>query len=252
MSTGGAQVNVIPRDGGNRFGGAFFLSLSGHQLQGNNVTDALRAQGVKSTNGLHELHDYNVMVSGPIIKDRVWFITSHRLWGKTESIGDLYEEVNPAAWVYTPDLSKPVLAPEHDRAHQGRVTAQVSAKDKIAGSWDWQYAHASNNQGRLSPTDSAWEVKGNALLSRGKAVPGVLQSGPIESGLFEAGFSRTVFEMDNFAAETSPGVTLPGGHLRPDIGLGRRIMLRHQHGACCRLAAKPRLWAGVAARHWRS
>ena len=47
----GVVVNLIPKDGGNRFGGTFFGTATGHQLQADNLTDALRALGTRTTSG---------------------------------------------------------------------------------------------------------------------------------------------------------------------------------------------------------
>ena len=43
-STGGAQVNIISRDGGDRFMGTFFLAGTSHGLQADNLTDDLQDQ----------------------------------------------------------------------------------------------------------------------------------------------------------------------------------------------------------------
>ncbi|HKE87790.1 MAG TPA: TonB-dependent receptor [Vicinamibacterales bacterium] len=44
--TGGPIANIIPRSGGNAFNGNFFMSGTSSNLQGNNVTDTLRGQGI--------------------------------------------------------------------------------------------------------------------------------------------------------------------------------------------------------------
>ena len=40
------RVNIIPKEGGNRFSGSAFVNFANDTLQGNNVDDALRAQGM--------------------------------------------------------------------------------------------------------------------------------------------------------------------------------------------------------------
>ena len=44
--SGGPVINVIPKSGGNTPSGAFFFSFANSGLQGNNLTDELRAQGI--------------------------------------------------------------------------------------------------------------------------------------------------------------------------------------------------------------
>src|SRR5262245_8601505 len=48
-SSNGAIVNVIPRDGGNRFSGTIFATGATHNLQSGNLTPALQAVGTKTT-----------------------------------------------------------------------------------------------------------------------------------------------------------------------------------------------------------
>src|SRR4029077_19235432 len=43
---GGVRVNIIPKEGGNRYSGSLFGNYANHSLQANNVTDALKAQGI--------------------------------------------------------------------------------------------------------------------------------------------------------------------------------------------------------------
>ena len=43
--SGGPVINVIPKSGGNTPSGAFFFGFANSGLQGNNLTDELRAQG---------------------------------------------------------------------------------------------------------------------------------------------------------------------------------------------------------------
>src|SRR3954471_15072421 len=56
-SLGGAQVNGIPKDGGNRFRGSLFFGGTGAKLQGNNLDDHLRSQGMTSVNTVKSVYD---------------------------------------------------------------------------------------------------------------------------------------------------------------------------------------------------
>ena len=48
--TGGMQLNVIQRDGGNRFSGGFGYSYSGPDLETNNVSAELTARNLDPRN----------------------------------------------------------------------------------------------------------------------------------------------------------------------------------------------------------
>ena len=75
--TGGLNINMVPREGGNRFSGT--SSLGVERWQSNNFTQALKDQGVTVTDQLGDYHDFDVTFGGPIKKDRMWFFLTGRL-----------------------------------------------------------------------------------------------------------------------------------------------------------------------------
>src|SRR5262249_33440734 len=68
-ATGGAQVNIISRDGGNQLSGSVFLAGTGHGLQANNLTADLQAQGLTSVNSIRTIYDGNLLLGGPVPHD---------------------------------------------------------------------------------------------------------------------------------------------------------------------------------------
>jgi hypothetical protein len=78
---GGANINVIPKSGGNTLKGSAFYSVTGKGywdgFTGSNITDELRAQGVTDPT-LNKLNDFNADAGGPFIKDRLWWFGSFR------------------------------------------------------------------------------------------------------------------------------------------------------------------------------
>ena len=130
-SLGGAMVNAIPRDGGNQFSGTFFVAATNHRLQGDNFTDDLRAQGLRSVNGIREMHDFSVAVGGPIFQDKLWFFTAHRSSGMKKRTANLFYDSNGADFFFTPDVGRPVEPLDTIRSHTLRLTWQATAKDKL-------------------------------------------------------------------------------------------------------------------------
>ena len=49
--SGGARINMIPRDGGNTFSGDVYLGGMSGAWQSNNITDALKARGLPLWSG---------------------------------------------------------------------------------------------------------------------------------------------------------------------------------------------------------
>src|SRR2546425_3528201 len=59
VSGGGVRINMIPREGGNRFSGSLFVGGTDGKWQGNNVTPALTARGLKGGNRVTHIYDIN-------------------------------------------------------------------------------------------------------------------------------------------------------------------------------------------------
>lgn len=195
-STAGAVINMIPRDGGNIFSGSFFTTGSNAAMQGNNLTEKLKAQGLNSVNTTRLTFDANAYVGGPLVRDKLWFMVDSRVWGRTQGIPDLYEDSNLDDWVYTPDRSKPVRAPERDRQHDGRLTWQASAKDKFTFHYGWQTYHSSNNQGLLSVANTSWERRGNAYCPETHLYQSTWTRPQSNRILFEAGVTAMDFDIN--------------------------------------------------------
>ena len=78
VSGGGVRINMIPKDGGNKFSGQGFVGGTNGAWQSNNVTDELRAKGLRTGSRVAKISDVNVGFGGPIKRDRLWFFTSWR------------------------------------------------------------------------------------------------------------------------------------------------------------------------------
>ena len=76
--TGGLNMNLVPKDGGNRFSGGAKATKSPKQWQGNNLTDGLRARGVSAVDKIDDFWEFNVEQGGPILQDKLWFYAAFR------------------------------------------------------------------------------------------------------------------------------------------------------------------------------
>ena len=137
---GGVQVNVIPKSGGNTFTADLFGTYADENFQNTNASDEVLARGLSANtiNKLNETSDFNVSVGGPIMRDKLWFYTSHRSWRSSTFVAGLYENKDPFSVTYEPDLSRPALNDYEGRHHTLRLTWQAAAKHKFNLSYDWQ------------------------------------------------------------------------------------------------------------------
>ena len=130
-------VNVIPKEGGNRFTGYFYGSQTTEGMVSNNVNSALKAEGV-SVAGIRKSWDYTPAVGGPIMKDKLWFYNSWRIAGIQTYQPGLYLNTTPKGWAYTPDLSQPAWV-EQTYGNGGiRLTWQASPRNKFSAFTDWE------------------------------------------------------------------------------------------------------------------
>jgi hypothetical protein len=147
METGGVQVNVIPREGGNRFSGTVFAGGTWSALQGNNFTEDLRARGLPTGNSIAKLWDYNPGAGGPILRDRVWFFSAWRYNGEETYSGGFTNANagNPNRWDYVLSDEKARFWREQHSLNL-RLTWQITPKHKVSGFYDDQWRCACPSQ----------------------------------------------------------------------------------------------------------
>ena len=129
---GGVRINLIPKEGGNRFSAFFFGNFSNSSLQSNNLSDELIARGLKSVNKINKLWDFNPAVGGPVMKDKLWFFASFRHLVDEYAVADMYYPKDPKAYIYEADRTRPAVNDSWLSSTGLRLTWQASAKNKFA------------------------------------------------------------------------------------------------------------------------
>jgi len=153
--TGGATINIVPRTGGNRFAGNYYMTYT----QGDYDTDgSLRGGGFfggswfSKNNGSHPeiangyplIRDYDTSgaFGGPIKRDRLWFFSAARAWQKdawSSQVDRIWDNKNAGIWGqnYQPDRSAgPLTLMNMTRNVNARITLQASQKNKVNFFWD--------------------------------------------------------------------------------------------------------------------
>jgi len=133
VAGGGVRVNIIPKDGGNRFSGSGFFNFANDKLQGGNVDDALRTQGIQTADSILKIYDTSAALGGPIMKDKLWFFTAHRFWGYQQIRTNTFYESDQSTFVFTPDLNRPGTETQQNESSDIRLTWQMSPKNKLSG-----------------------------------------------------------------------------------------------------------------------
>jgi hypothetical protein len=131
-ATGGVRVNIIPKEGGNRFKGGFYNSWTNSSLQSDNFTDELKAQGLVGIDTIERMWDIHPEFGGPVLQDRMWFYGHYRYWGADKKVADSFYSRGGNPLVYNADPSNPGLQVTTQSSANLRVTTQASRKNKIS------------------------------------------------------------------------------------------------------------------------
>src|SRR5262245_1095582 len=141
-TTGGPQMNIIGKQGGNLFSGSFFVSGSGDNFVGSNLSAAQEAQGLTVPLVPLKLWDVNPSVGGPIIRDKLWFFGTYRYQMNRQSVASMWVNKNagdPTKWTYAPDLANQAVDDGTWKNGSVRLTWQASPRNKIQAWSDVQY-----------------------------------------------------------------------------------------------------------------
>jgi hypothetical protein len=166
--TGGINMNVVPKTGGNTFSGQIFGSAAGPWSQGDNLDDELTGFGIANPPTLHKLWDLSGSVGGPIKRDRVWFWATVRDVGSHVDVAGLYANKNAGdatKWNYEQDTSITVRNATARTIINGRVTAQVTPRNKVGFYLDHQLncdqsAYSRDSGDTCRPAGSDWVATG--------------------------------------------------------------------------------------------
>jgi len=140
--TGGPQMNIVGKQGGNMFAGSVFVNFSGSGLQGSNVTPEQKAQGLTVASALKSLWDFNPSYGGPIVRDRLWFFGTFRYQGNRQYVANIFTNKNagdPSKWTYDPVLSEQAVDDGTWKNGSLRLTWQPTTRNKINFWMDEQY-----------------------------------------------------------------------------------------------------------------
>jgi hypothetical protein len=153
--TSGVILNVIPRDGGNTFSGQFSASGANDAMQGSNYTQKLKDAGLKTPSELLKVYDINPMGGGRIIRDKLWFYLTYRQTGGERTVPGMWinkNAGNPNAWTVDFDRTKPAFDDNLERNGIGRLTWQISPRNKVSAHWSEQYTASSIKGGGTGTT----------------------------------------------------------------------------------------------------
>jgi hypothetical protein len=178
MAQGGIRVNMIPKDGGNTFRGVVLGNYTTGSWQANNLRSNLAGDLTFNTNNrltnisvIDKIWDFNPSVGGPILKDKVWWQGTFRHWGVNKTTADsFFNALGATSLRYVADTGRPGIDDGHIVSRAGRVTWQVSQKDKLSYYHDYQskYRNHWGISALVSPEASGVQVTPTSFVSVSK------------------------------------------------------------------------------------
>ena len=133
---GGANINVVPKSGGNNIKGEALYSATGRGLwhshpgfwASSNVTPELRGQGITDST-LQRLTDFNANAGGPFVKDRLWWFFSFRNYSTIEA--------TPGYTVVKSDGSLTNPFDSNLRNYTYSTKYQINKNNQLSGFWTY-------------------------------------------------------------------------------------------------------------------
>jgi hypothetical protein len=244
--SGGVQMNIVPRDGGNTFSGSFSTSHTTPSFQADNLNDDLRARGLSFSSSLKKHYDTGGAFGGPVLRDRLWFFAGTRFGANQQyQQGNYFNKLqnqrvgtDPVYRVtfYEPDLSRPAFTDDYYRDFSLRLTWQASKRNKFVASYEaqpncscfWPILELGpqNNVQGTPEAVGAHNYKVNYL-------PLVTWTSTVSSKLLlEAGASANVFDNETMRTDPSVGTdTIAITELSTNFRYGSRALsLTHAGG----------------------
>ena len=207
--TAGLVMNIVPRSGGNTVRGSAFAAGSGNALQSDNLTPALRDQGVMAPTPLTGVYDFEATLGGPIARDGLWYFVNAHTGGSTKASSNVFYNLNagdPSRWLYAADPARPEYSDRTFENASARLTWQITPRHKVTGFWDAQAlcrTCTGATPGLAEPARVSPEAVG--VLGRPLTVAQATWSAPLTNHLLvDAGFGGTFFGVGNFEREPNP------------------------------------------------
>jgi hypothetical protein len=222
---GGPVMNLVPKSGGNRFAGQVFMNVAGDWSRGDNIDDSLRNLQTPITLGPGVIHSYDINPSfgGPIMKDKLWFWGAFRKFDTAQGVEGIFANkfaLDPAHWDYQKDTSIAARNVQGRNIYQGRITAQVTPKNRVMFTHEYQLRCEGST---LTTAGDGCRQRGTDWIALGSTtqspeantgyfklpyyVTQATWTAPVTSKiLFEAGYTRFAYWTNN-----GPGAVPPDG-----------------------------------------
>ncbi len=193
-SSGGVRMNMIPREGGNRWSGDFKIVNRPGAWQSSNLTDRHKARGLTAGNAIDRIIDYAVSFGGPIKKDKLWVFGTTRYFSVNNYIANTFF-----------DDGSQGIDDQFILNGMARLTWQATPRNKFSAYFDEIHKYRGHDmQANYDP-----ETAGTVWNSPAYHTTAIKWTSPVSSSLFlEAGYSNNT---EYYTNEYREGIEQPRG-----------------------------------------
>ncbi len=157
MPRRGILVDAILKSGGNEFHGMANVYGSSGALEATNVTDELRAAGVRGAQKLHTLRDFSGNFGGRIIRNKLWFFVGGRWEGyDREALDAFYDD------------GSPILLNTWMPYHLEKLSYQATPGNRFTGFYHVATDNQRRGASKFVPAESRELAHGPVTLTKGE------------------------------------------------------------------------------------
>jgi hypothetical protein len=168
VSVPGISMVAVLKSGGNDFHGTYSASIQRPELEANNLSDELRAQGLSQTQPLKYYYDVAGDLGGRIIRDKMWF---YGAWNRQERVSQLLgfaDGPGPDGRYLTADDPP---ADYHSSLTVGtmKVSYQLSKANRLIAVWQPSLKlQPQNGAGRFRPLEATRDYRNPTSIYKGE------------------------------------------------------------------------------------
>ena len=208
----GTNWIAIVKSGGNDFHGGYFASGDHSKLQGHNLDDALRAQGITTGSSLRYVWDLGGDLGGRVVRDTLWFYGALRDQKRSNNvIGYIQDAGTDKRYGTGDDVPGYIDLSLTNQTAKG--TYQASKSYKVVGFYQRNLKYEPQSTAdRFTPFEATYDYSFPTRATKGE-----LQATPTDRMLFNVLFGRQWYDADRYP---QPGTDVPGNPRRMDRETG--------------------------------
>jgi hypothetical protein len=206
--TGGLKISMVPKEGGNEFHGSLFAGFENSSLQSDNLSPFLKSHGVQAVDKIGKYRDINATFGGRIIRDKLWFFTSTRLFTVHTPIANTFYV--PKGQTYANCLSGAISCVQgvnQETINSGlvRLTWQVTSRNKVSAYIDRLFKTRDRAMSPGDDPETASVVWGSPLYMTNTVKWTSTLSNRL---LIQGGYSSNI---ERYTNQYQPGIEKPWG-----------------------------------------